>query len=195
MPNTSASGGYLTPTNSTIDDAALDAVFQALIVGLTGLDGALVRPRWQPVAPKMPEPSVNWVAIGVKDDAMDDNPSIQHIPTASGGSGKDELSRQEQIEVLATFYGPNAKGICKQVRDGMYIDQNREVIKTYGIVFVECRNIVAVPDLMNEQWVKRYDMPMIFRRTIIRDYAIENILTSGITLYNEQQVIEIEVSE
>lgn len=194
MPN-SSTGGYLLPTNSVIDDAELDDIFLELIVGLTGLDADLVRPRWQPVTPKMPELDINWCAIGVKDDQQDDNPSIDHQPDFNEDLGRDELSRQETIRVLASFYGPNAKGYAKIARDGLYIAQNRETLHNQGVVFVSCGNIVAVPFLRNEQWIRGYDMEIKFRRTVTRNYDIYNLLTADITIYNETQTVHIDVSE
>jgi len=58
-------------TTSPLMDAALDAVFQALVVGITGLPGTLVRPRWQPVPPTQPSVTTNWAAIGVTTNAAD----------------------------------------------------------------------------------------------------------------------------
>lgn len=195
MPNNSSTGGYLTPSNSVIDDAALDAVFQSLIVGLTGMAGDLVRPRWQPTVPKMPETGVDWCAVGVKDDNSDANPSIDHQPDYNADLGRDELSRQETIRVLAGFYGPNAKGLCKIARDGLFISQNREALVAQGIIFVEAGNIIAVPVLRNEQWVRGYDIELVFRRTVTRDYDIYNIATSGIVVYDEVRSFAIEVEE
>jgi hypothetical protein len=38
--------------------------------------------------------------------------------------------------------------------------------------------IRAAPDLINEQWVRRYDMQLTFRRKITRTYPVLNILTA-----------------
>ena len=47
--NTSASGGYLSPTSSPpADDDALSSILHDLVVGVTGLAPTLVFPRWQP---------------------------------------------------------------------------------------------------------------------------------------------------
>lgn len=180
MSNTSATGGYLTPTSSPpAEDGALDDIFTGLIVGLAGYDPALVRPRWQVTIPKMPDPSVDWCAIGVTEDEPDDNAAITHDPT---GNGQDNLIRQETIRVLASFYGPNARGLAKQVRDGLYIPQNWEVLENSLLAFIATDTIRAVPELLNNNWLRRYDMSIRFRRMLHRSYAVENILSAEITI-------------
>lgn len=182
MGNTSASGGYLTPTSvAPAEDGALDDIFTAMIVGLTGIDATLVRPRWQVVVPKMPDPSVNWVAVGVTEDEPDDNAAISHDST---GQGQDNLQRQEGIKVLASFYGPNARGFAKQVRDGLYVPQNWEVLENSLLAFIATDTIRAVPELLNNNWLRRYDMPIRFRRMLHRSYAVENILSGQVTINN-----------
>lgn len=192
MANTSASGGYLTPTSpSVLEDDALDDAFQELIVGLTGLPPDLVRPRWQPVDRKMPDVSVNWCALGVTEDAADSDPFIQHRGT---GEGQDTLQRTESIRVLATFYGPNAKSYAKTARDGLHIAQNREQLEIALLAVIRTDTIRAVPEQINNQWVRRYDLPLVFRRTVQRTYAVQNLVSADVTLHVEQRTINLEGS-
>ena len=108
MANTSATGGYLSPdvVSPPLEGDDLDDEFQEAVVGITGLAGSLVRPRWQPGNPKQPEPTVDWCAIGITTQTPDATPHIQH---SGAGNGKDTLKRHELINVLCTFYGPNSK--------------------------------------------------------------------------------------
>lgn len=187
MANTSATSGYLTPTSAPVpEDDALDDVFQELIVGLTGLPPDLVRPRWQPVDRKMPDVDVNWCALGIVTDEPDSDPFMQHSP-----AGHDTLQRTETIRVLATFYGPNAKGYAKIARDGLHIAQNREQLEIALLAVITTDTIRAVPEQINNQWVRRYDLPLVFRRTVQRTYAIENIVSMDVTLHVEQHVTHI----
>ncbi len=187
--NTSASGGYLTPVSTPIaEDAALDDIFQKMIVGLTGLEGSLVRPRWQATTPKMPEPNIDWCAIGVNEETPDANAVVTHDGSADGGNGQDKLQRHEDIVVLATFYGPHSKGYAKQVRDGLYIPQNSEELKTNGIAFINTGTIKAVPELINQQWQRRYDLPINFRRVIDRTYAVQNIVAAEVAVEIAEEV-------
>lgn len=179
MPNSSATGGYLTPVSPPLpEDDELVNILQEMVVGVTGLDPTLVRPRWQPNPPAMPRPEVNWCAIGISDDLPDDNPFVAHDPTAGAeGLGQDILARNEQITVLASFYGPNASGYAKFLRDGLYIEQNREALKEKMLYFVSAGTIRPVPDVRNLQWYPRQDISLRFNRGIERAYDVQNIAT------------------
>jgi hypothetical protein len=192
--NTSATGGYLVPAIADIDDDALDDLFAAAIVGVTGLPGDLVRPRWQEPAPKQPPANVNWCAVGIIDDTADDGAYIVHDPNGGpDGLGQDTLSRCEDLTVLATFYGPSAKRIAKQARDGFAVLQNNESLQSVYISFVNTDTIRAIPELVNGQWVKRYDLRLYFRRALARTYAIQTIETVGVELHVEDKISNINV--
>jgi len=197
MPNTSATGGFLTPVdlNSAIDDAELDAVFQQYVSGVTSLTGDLVRPRWQPTVPKQPEPSVTWCSVGVVADSQDSYPYFGHNPNADGGLGRDEMIRHEVLQVMATFYGSNAKRYAKILRDGFNVEQNNWWFRQYGIAFQSCDNIRAVPELVNQQWVRRYDLAFFVKRCIIRTYEVKNIATADITINSEMLSNHILIQE
>ena len=47
---TSATGGYLVATPPVSGGLDLDVIWQGFVAGVTGLDGAMVRPAWQPVS-------------------------------------------------------------------------------------------------------------------------------------------------
>lgn len=181
MVNDSSTGGYLIPTaiSPPLEDSALDAIFQQMIVGITGLPGAMVRPRWQQTVPKQPETTVNWCALGVTVQIPDDGPAIVHNPTRDGS---DTYIRHEQIDVLASFYGPNAKQYAQQLADGLAIPQNLEQLKANDMNSVETGEIRAAPDLVNQQWIRRYDLALVFRRKITRTYSVLNILTAEATI-------------
>lgn len=181
MANTSATGGYVQPASTATpeEDLALDLIVQAMVAGITGLDGSLVRPRWQPTQPRMPEITVTWCAIGVTLIRPDDNAAIEHDPT---GQGADNLVRHEDLEVLATFYGPEAALRAAMLRDGLQIAQNREAINASGIGFVKAGEIRPVPELVNQQWVRRQDLPISLRRIVRRTYPVLNILSAPVSI-------------
>jgi hypothetical protein len=188
MANDSTVAGYLTPTSTApAEDASLDAIFQALFVGLSGLAGNLVRPRWQPVAPKEPEPSTNWCAIGVTAITPDDNPAVIHNPFDASGLGSDTLYRHTLIEVLASFYGPQGETLAEQSRDGLWLAQNNGALAPYAIAFTGLADpIRSVPELVNQQWRRRYDFAARFRRQIVRTYGVRTLVAAEIDLYTEQ---------
>lgn len=177
MANDSSTGGYLAPVDAQppAEDAALDAIFQQLVAGVTGLPGAMVRPRWQTVVPKQPEPNINWCAIGVMDQTPDAGPAIRHN---SAGDGSDTYQRHEDIDVLCSFYGPSAMGHAQLLVDSLCIPQNIEQIKSRGLAFIGTGRIRAAPDFFNEQWIRRYDVTAQFRRMIARTCPVLNLLSA-----------------
>lgn len=177
----SSTGGYLSPAVASppLEDDALTAIFQQMIVGITGLPGNMVRPRWQPNPPKQPEPTVNWCALGIAVQTLDDGPAIVHN---GAGNGSDTYIRHEQIDVLASFYGPNGMQNAQLLSDGLAIPQNLEQLKAQDMNSVDTGQIRTAPDLINEQWVRRYDIELTFRRKITRSYAVLNVLSASSTV-------------
>lgn len=194
MANTSASGGYLAPDTMIVDDDALTDIITAAVAGVTGLPGNMVRPRWQPKPPPRPAALVDWCAVGIVEDDQDDNPVVVHDGLANGGLGQDVLMRQESFQVLASFYGPNAKGYAKRLRDGLYISQNREQLQQESISFVSASTIRALPEQVGAQWLDRFDLPLFFRRAVNRVYEVQSIASSDIDLNNETEIVHISVN-
>lgn len=193
MPNDSSTGGYLSPgvASPPLEDLDLDAVLQPVVVGITGLPGAMVRPRWQPVVPKQPEPDVDWCAIGVLDIRPEDTPVLQHVP---GGEGTDEMVRHELLDVLASFYGPRAGRFASMLHDGLFVPQNREGLRAAGMALIYTGGITPAPELVNQQWVRRMDLTLTLRRVVHRTYQVLNILSSGAVLQADDGIsVEITV--
>lgn len=184
MGNTSATGGYLQPVYETPPDTdnALDAIFQRAVVGITGLEGKYVRPRWQGVTPVVPERSVDWCSMSVELIRQDDSPYIEH---KSPDEGADEYVRHEDIVFLSTFYGENAMRYATKLKDGLTIPQNLETLKTDGIAFIDSEPLRSVPELFNQQWIKRYDLRCRFRRKVTRVYPILNLLAVEVEVYKD----------
>jgi hypothetical protein len=180
MPNDSTAPGYLTPTSPALaDDAALDAIFQTLVAGVSGLDGSLVRPRWQPVPPKQPDFSVNWCALGVVSVKADANPAIIHNGADDEDLGSDTLYRHALVEVLLSFYGPQGQQYAEQTRDGLWVLQNYTTLAPALMVFTgEAGEVRGVPELINQQWQRRYDFTAWFGRQIVRTYGVRNFASA-----------------
>ena len=185
MANDSSTGGYLQPGAPAPlqEDASLDAIFQNLVTGITGIDGALIRPMWQPVAPKMPEPNVSWIALGVTAITPDAGPYINHQSDATGQI--DAFARHEDIELFCTFYGPQGMAYAAALRDGIAIPQNNEALGAQGISWVECGALRPTPELFNQQWLRRYDMTLRFRRQVKRSYQVLNVLSASEVLISD----------
>ncbi|ERJ35935.1 putative bacteriophage protein [Burkholderia sp. AU4i] len=172
--NDSSTGGYLAPAVDTPpdEDDALDDLVHDLVAGVTALPPDLVRPRWQPVVAKQPEPGVNWCAFGIQTQTPDASPAIVHN---GANEGSDTYIRHQDLEVLCTFYGPAAKGYAQRLADGLALPQNREQLQLLDMAFVNVSEIRAAPDLVNQQWVRRYDMTVKLRRKVSRTYAVLNL--------------------
>lgn len=181
--NTSATGGYLQPTSTgPAQDAELEDQIQAAIVGITGLAGSLVRPRWQQNPPKQPAINVNWCAFGITRQRSDNFNAVRHI---SAGDGSDQSITHETIELLVSFYGPAGQANAAAFKDGLQIPQNMEVLQSQGMAFYEARDTIAAPELISAQWMRRFDVPFTLRRQITRTYPVLNLLGAGGSIQSE----------
>lgn len=187
MPNTSATGGYLAPTSTApLDDQALDRYFHDLFTGVLSIDPTLVRPRWQMDPPTMPGRNVDWLAQGVT-ERRDDTVASQ-ILSADGLSTT--VSRNQELDNLVSCYGPNASSLQALLRDGLSLDQNREAMNQTGLVLVRVGPPRNASTLLNDQWVKRIDCVITFRRLISRTYAVESLLSGAATLTTDTGITE-----
>jgi hypothetical protein len=154
------------------------------MVGVTGLDTDLVRPRWQPEPgpPNIPDLfTTNWLAFGVVDIQVDANPWEGHSDFGTG----DDLLQEHQVDtVLCTFYGPNAGWYAGVLRSGLYVWQNRWALRANSVGLVEVTAIRKAPDYIQNQWVNRFDVDVILRREIRFNYAVRTLLQAQATIYN-----------
>lgn len=196
-PNTSATGGYLVPVVQNLlfnqggfgqlgfgivaqYGAELDAIFQTMAWTMTGLDPTLVRPRWQPTVPIQPEAGTDWCSIGVTGIQEDDNPALTEVPNAAGDGYVTMFVRHESISVLASFYGPSGQRFAAFCRDGLKIPQNNDMLKQFNMGLIGVDRMRSAPDLVNQQWVRRYDLPFSIKRQVVRTYEILDIVSAQI---------------
>ena len=184
MANTSATGGFLTPNPSPapLEGDALVNFFQEWVVGLTGLPGTNIRPRWQAEPPNIPKENVDWAALGIIRREADTFAAELHYPAALGYN---EIRRHEVLHFLISFYGPNADNYVHILRDGMQLAQNLEILSLNSMGLVESGDVTVAPELLKEKWLYRTDLPFSIRRQIVRDYGIENLISTQVTLNNE----------
>jgi len=206
MTNDSSTGGYLLPSTPTVqnppilEDAVFDTFIQNLVVGITGLPGNLIFPRWQVTPPNLPSITTNWAAIGVQEEQADTFVYEAHNPVTPGApfppapnppvtppaNGYDVQIYHEVVTILCSFYGPNARSYAKLLRDGLAVAQNREVLQLAGMGLVSVGKVLAVPSIVNTQWYYRVDLPVVIRREIVRNYPILNIVSSQITITSDR---------
>jgi len=187
VPNTSATGGYLVGVGNpaVLSDAALQNFFHDWFVGISGLQAQYVRPRWQPEPPNIPDIAIDWMAFGVTEKKYFGMPAVIHHASSGGfPNGYDELIRQQSLKIMASIYGPNADQTTEMLANGMYIAQNLELLTLNNIGLVECGEPIVAPELIKEQWYYRVDLPIWLNRSIVIDYAVENILTASGTINN-----------
>jgi hypothetical protein len=131
MPNTSATGGYLSPVSNggDLNDKALAQFLQQIVVNITGLPGPMVRPRWQPEAPNIPDFGTNWAAIGPGVRRRDPYPYLRQDPA---GDGSTVVIKNRTMEILCSFYGPAAEQNAEYLAMGLDVPQNREFMTLQG---------------------------------------------------------------
>lgn len=194
MPNDSSTGGYLTPAASPapIEGQALNRFLQQVFVGITGLSGTLVRPRWQAEPPAIPAFGTDWMAFGIMRRKPDAFASTIEDPT---GNGSNSVYRQEILEILCTFYGPDADSYASILREGLFVAQNREVLILNNFGLVEVGEAVPVPELVKERWTYRTDMYVRLRRSIEYTYPVLNILSAEGSVDSDPRTVPFTVSD
>jgi hypothetical protein len=183
MATDSTTAGYLLPTSESPVTESFDDVLQSAVVGITGLAGPLVRPRWQPEPPNQPDFGADWCALGTVRIEFDGNAS-QRQETV-GDASYVTVERDQVMSVLHSFYGPNARLYCERMRAGLELGQNRDVIVAAGLGLVAVGDSVTAPMLMKERWVNRIDVTITYRRRVATRFAVATVLAGDIGLNNE----------
>ena len=185
-------GAFLAPLSSApAEDAALDAILQSLVVGVTALPGPLVRPRWQAIPPPIPEITVDWAAIGVTEETTEPNVDTLHQATGGPIDGLSTTLEWTELTVSCSFYGPNARGNAKLLRAGLMVAQNRETLYRQDLA------LKAIPgpttflgEIVNQQTYRRVDISFVLRRTVTRTWPVDNILSMHGTIYTDDGATE-----
>jgi hypothetical protein len=172
--------GYISPTTNAPNDDALAAILQAMIAGVTGLDGSLVRPRWQPQPPTQPPVTATWCAFGVTRYEPHDYPMWTQDADTSG-----TLHRYERLDALASFYGPQSSQYAATLRDGLYVWQNYSTLAAQGIKLRSVDETTHLGELINSQYISRSDVPMSFVRFVEPVYAIPAIAQVSVSFLTD----------
>ena len=188
MPNTSATGGYLTPATFSVNDNALADIMQAFIVGVTGLTGALVRPMWQPNPPVIPTNGTDWCAFALGN--FEAGQAYQNLNT------DDEFvfQQHETFELSCSFYGTNCQRYAAVIRDGLQLSQNREALWLQGISVTGGVQIIHAPELINDVWHDRCDIVIAMGRQVNSEYAVLSVLGAAGTIETDSPEIITEWS-
>jgi hypothetical protein len=184
MPNDSSTGGYLSPTSTGGDrnDQALNRFLQQVVVGIVGLPGNMVFPRWQDEPPNVPDHGVNWASIGRSSRKRDGFSATIHNPNDNEGNGSSTVVRNQIIQVLCSFYGPNAEANSELLAMGLEVRQNREVMQLAGYNLIGgAGDSVIAPAKIKNRWTYRVDIPFAVRAQQKYTYPVLNVENVQVT--------------
>lgn len=176
---TSANSGFLAPPSSTSNELvglSLDVLLQTVVQGITSIPGQFVRPRWQIDPPDIPDILTDWVSVGRLKRVSDVFSFIRHDPVANNGNGQDIVYRNEILDILCSFYGPNAELNAERLSLGFQVAQNRELLQVNSYGLVEVQDIITTSDLVHERWRTRVDVGFRLRRGQLYTYPVLNII-------------------
>ena len=156
-----------------------------MFVGITGLDGKNVRPRWQEDVPNLPDFGTDWCALGVMKITADTNTVNWHDPVGTSGNGAEDLRRNEEVDILTSFYGPNSDANAALLRDGLQVEQNRYLLRNAQMELIETSDILTTSEPIKSRWVRKHDITVRIRRLVLRVYPVLNILSAQGTINNE----------
>jgi hypothetical protein len=172
-PPDSTIPGYVSASSDSLVSSGFLEEIQKALSGITTIPGNLVRPRWQPEPPDMPDFGVDWISIGRIRAVPDAYAAVIHHPE---NGGEDHLIRNWMIDVRVHCYGANAERTCTRVIDGLQVAQNRETLFKKGIAFVESTDPRTASEFVKMRYVYRKDFDLTFRVQEILIYPIRNVI-------------------
>lgn len=88
----------------------------------------------------------------------------------------------EQVTVICCFYGPQGAQLAALFRSGVFVEQNNAELNRVGLSLVDAGTIYNLPELINNQWVRRYDLTVTISRKNVRTYNIKSIVDGNVTI-------------
>ncbi|HHA2249915.1 TPA: hypothetical protein ACOEHG_004856 [Enterobacter ludwigii] len=178
MSNNSTAPGYLTPEGGgPANDKPLEIHISEWICGVTGIDVKKVYPRWTDPQHKIPPAGTTWCAFGITQQPQSPNPADVQV--------SDDLSEQwtwEKVTVICCFYGPEGAALASLFRAGLFVEQNAtELKRRSGLSLNDAGTLYNVPELINNQWVRRYDLTVTLSRKLVREYNIKSLVVTSPT--------------
>lgn len=173
---TSATGGYLIPATGPMKSGVLLSFFQAVIVGLTGIDGALVRPAYQKLQPTRPDIDANWIAFRVSKSTPDFNASGS---VTDSDTGLTTVTKHGDLDLFISCYGPDALDTAEKIQVGLDLGQNREALAAAGVGVKDYSSITHIPENINERFYDRADMTVTFKRSADWVYGVLAFLSAS----------------
>lgn len=193
MPDTTTTG-FITPEADPIADRALEDAFQITIRGITGIPGNLVRPQSPEIIANQPETDVDWVSFRIQSQGFDFDAHVNHQPSLLT-TGASEVTRDETLDLVLSFYGPHAQQNMLRWVNGLAIDQNRWLLMDHHTKYRSSGNPVTVPALLKETWQRRIDLTSTFARRVKVVYPIRTVVEGEFGLHNERYLTPIIVQQ
>lgn len=185
--NTSATGGFLLPISGPLIGRELSRFLQQFVVGITGIEGENVRPRWQAEPANIPDRGNVWAAIGIQ---RRETQGFAWERLSAGDRPVYSLSRHEELRLLCSFYDSGveqyADAAACSLRDGLQLAQNRAALVSAGMGFVSSGDMVPLPTLLKTRWLYRVDLPLLFRRTLTWTYPVMVLAGAKAILHVEE---------
>ncbi|MBS0893958.1 hypothetical protein JK211_07910 [Tatumella sp. JGM130] len=181
MASDSTQAGYLTEqsTDAVYGDD-LDRLLSRWFKGVSGYPDGMVRARWQQTQAPLLSSLTDWCAFGVTGIRGDYSVAMSAVDSES-----DDLFRHESIDCLASFYGPAGMSMATAFRDGASVEQSNETLKASGMTLQQIGDAINFPELINNQWVRRYDVAITVRRKVTRNYAIRSIKSAETKFFGD----------
>ena len=181
MSNDSTGRGYLTPAaDGPAYDEALEQLISQWISGVSGLAESSILPRWADLAPPTPANDTTWCSFGISAVPHRDIPAQVQI--------SDDQAEQwswEQLTVLCSFYGPQGAGTAATFYAGIFIEQNNTELNTAGLSLCGAGTLFNLPELINNTWVRRYDLTVTLSRKTTRIYNIKTLKSASAQFFGE----------
>lgn len=184
----SSTGGYLSPNSQPSADKLLHRILHDYVVGVTGLIAGNVRPRWQKNPPEIPASDVDWCAFGITEISGGHPYQVQVQVDDDSFDTKANLVRDELLTCQASFYGENSGLYSERLVLGSSIAQNREALYLQGFSVISATTILRSAELVNDVWLDRQDIEIVFGRRVVVEYNVLHFLGAAVTLETETAV-------
>jgi hypothetical protein len=120
-----------------------------------------------------------WCSIGIQTRRGDTFPFVGHDGDGNNGNGLDQIIRNEELDLLCSFYDLGTNGMAdfyaEIMRDGAIIAQNREYLQAQNFDLGFVGELTVVPSLLKQRWMYRVDLPIAVRRQVVRQYPVLNV--------------------
>ena len=186
MPNDSRKPGILAP----FPDKAVDiAAIHDALVSVSGIDGSLVRARWQLNPPPMPDSSTNWIAFSFNSLSVGGIPEIDHSDSdISDPEAANSTARiRQEMTVRVSCFGADGLNVAESIRAGLSMPFNNVALQSAGMTMLYVDpQLVRSPDIVNGRWVDKWDVSFKIGRMANRKFNVRSIASADFSVINDK---------